>query len=162
MVMNARFVRLRFAVALAALTVPINTLPARAQANQKQATTASYAIDSEASRIYVKVGSATRLGHEHGVEGNLKSGKVTLGGEGELVFDLASLVADTPEARKRAGLEGKKLSENEAKKVTATMRGGEVLDVDRYPTATFKISSLTPLDKQAAGSPGSYQLEALF
>src|SRR5262249_16969897 len=117
MVMNARFVRLRFAVALAALTVPINTLPALAQANQNQETTASNAVDYEPSRIYVKVGTATRLGHEHGVEGNLKSGKLTLGGDGEFVFDMASFTADTSLARKRVGLERKKVSANEAKKV---------------------------------------------
>jgi polyisoprenoid-binding protein YceI len=129
---------------------------------KKTATSATYEVDSEGSRIYMKVGTATRLGHEHGVEGNLKSGKLTLGSGGELVFDMASFTADTAEARKRVGLARKKISKNEAKKVTATMRGGDVLNVTKYPIATFRISSITPLDKQAAGEPGAYQVEGRF
>jgi polyisoprenoid-binding protein YceI len=119
-------------------------------------------VDTKASFVYVKVGIATRLGHEHGVQGNLKSGTLTLGGEGELVFDMTSFMADTPEARKRVGLDRKKVSENEAKKVTEAMRGAEVLDVAQYPTATCRLASITPLDKQAAGQPGMYQLEGRF
>src|SRR5262249_33530072 len=70
--------------------------------------------------------------------------------------------ADTAEARKHVGLEKKKVSENEAKKVTEAMRGGDVLDVAQYPTATYRISSVAPLDKQAAGEPGAYQVEGRF
>jgi polyisoprenoid-binding protein YceI len=123
---------------------------------------AAFQVDTEASRIYVKVGLATRLGHEHGVQGNLKSGKLALGGDGELVFDMASFAADTPEARKRVGLESKPVSETEAEKVTETMRSAQSLDVNRYPTATYRISAITPLDRQAAGEPGAYRLEGQF
>ncbi|MGV2340918.1 MAG UNVERIFIED_CONTAM: hypothetical protein LVR18_45365 [Planctomycetaceae bacterium] len=35
-------------------------------------------VDLQASRVYVFVGK-TGLGHDHGVEGRLKSGQVTLG-----------------------------------------------------------------------------------
>jgi polyisoprenoid-binding protein YceI len=134
-----------------------------ARADQKAAPPATaYGVDVDASRIYVKVGTATRLGHEHGVEGNLKSGALTLGGKGELVFDMASFTADTPEARKRVGLEKKKVSANEAKKVTDAMRGAAVLDVAQYPTAAFRLTAIAPLDKQAAGDPGTYQLEGGF
>jgi polyisoprenoid-binding protein YceI len=132
-----------------------------AGAGQKAAAPA-YEVDTNASRVYVKVGSATRLGHLHGVQGTLKSGKLTLGGGGELIFDMASFTADTAEARKRVGLESKPVSESEAQKVTETMRGGAVLDVSQYPTATYRISSVAPLDKQAAGEPGGYQLEGTF
>jgi polyisoprenoid-binding protein YceI len=122
----------------------------------------TYEVDVKASRIHIKVGTATRLGHEHGIEGNLKSGKVVFGDKGELVFDMASLTADTSEARKFVGLEKKKISQNEAKKVTKTMRSADVLDVEKHPTATFSISALKPLDKQAAGEPGAYQVEGAF
>jgi polyisoprenoid-binding protein YceI len=121
----------------------------------------AYRVDTEASKVFVKVGRATRLGHDHGVEGGLKSGKVTPGGEGELVFDMASFEADTQQARDRVGLGRKRVSANEAKKVTDAMRT-EVLDVARFPTATCKIRSLTPLAKQAAGEPGDYQVEGTF
>jgi hypothetical protein len=39
---------------------------------QQKAAPATYEVDIKASRVYIKVGTATRLGHEHGVEGNLK------------------------------------------------------------------------------------------
>jgi polyisoprenoid-binding protein YceI len=140
------------------------TLPGSAlgQNEAKPAPAKNWQVDTSASKVFVKVGSATRLGHPHGVEGKLKSGKIALGGEGTLVFDMTSFVADTPEARKRVGLAGKKVSRNEAKKVTAAMRGSDVLDVDRHPTASYRVTSVTPLDKQAAGQPGAYRLEGRF
>jgi polyisoprenoid-binding protein YceI len=122
----------------------------------------NYQVDTANSKIYVKVGSATRLGHPHGVEGRLKSGAVGFGGDGELVFDMASFTADTPDARKWVGLEGKKVSESEAKKVTEAMKSSDVLNVAQFPTATFKISAAAPQDKQAAGAPGAYQLDGTF
>jgi polyisoprenoid-binding protein YceI len=141
---------------------PILNLIAFPAGAQEKAAPATYDVDVKASRIYIKVGTATRLGHEHGVEGNLKSGKVTLGGEGELVFDMASLTADTAKARKRVGLEKKKVSQNEAKKVTQAMRSADVLNVEKHPTATFRASAIKPLDKQTAGEPGAYQIEGSF
>ena len=122
----------------------------------------TYQVDTDTSRIFVKVGSATRLGHPHGVEARLKSGKLTLGGDGELVFDMGSFTADTLESRKRAGLEGEKVSDSDAKKVTQNMRGADVLDVTRFPTATFQMTAVKALDGQAAGAPGMYQLEGSF
>jgi polyisoprenoid-binding protein YceI len=116
-------------------------------------------VDATASRIFVKVDKSTRLGHLHGIEGNLKSGKLTFGGTGELVFDMASFTADTEKARRRVGLGDKPVSEDEAKKVTDTMRSAEVLDVAQYPTATFRATAIKPLDKQAPGAVGMYQLE---
>ncbi len=148
--------RLVLAVGLLALG---SAGPARGE--DKPAPTA-FEVNSRVSRVYVKVGLVTRFGHEHGVQGNVKSGKLTLGGDGEVVFDMASFMADTEEARKHVGLESKPVSENEAEKVTETMRSDRVLDVARYPTATFRISSITPLDKQAAGELGKYQLEGRF
>jgi polyisoprenoid-binding protein YceI len=127
----------------------------------RKAAAPSYEVDSKASRVYVKVGTATRLGHEHGVQGGVKSGKLSLGG-GELVFDMASFTADTAEARQRVGLGKKRVSKNEAKKVTDAMRGPDVLDVDRHPTATYRIASVTPAGKQAAGKPGTYEVKGTF
>jgi polyisoprenoid-binding protein YceI len=122
----------------------------------------TYQVDTTASRVYVKVGSATRLGHPHGVEGKLKSGKVSLGAGGELVFDMHSFTADSQIAREKAGLERKKVSENEAKKVTEAMRGATVLDVKKFPTATYKIIAIKPAEKQDAGNPGLYHVNGRF
>jgi polyisoprenoid-binding protein YceI len=121
-----------------------------------------YEVDIKASRIFVKVDKSTRLGHQHGIEGRLKSGHLTFGGAGELVFDVASFTADTEEARRRVGLADKPVSENEARHVTDTLRSAKVLDVAQFPTAAIRASSVTPLDKQTAGVPGMYQLEGRF
>jgi polyisoprenoid-binding protein YceI len=161
--MHPDYRKYRIFVLALAIALPVSALSLPASAAQEPRRQAiSYVVDTELSRIYVKVGTSTRLGHEHGVEGKLKSGKITLGGEGELVFDMASFGADSLASRKRVGLERRKVSENEAKKVTAAMRGADVLDVAQYPTATYQISSIQPLDKQAAGEPGTYQLEGRF
>jgi polyisoprenoid-binding protein YceI len=95
------------------------------------------------------------------VEGKVKSGKLTLGGEGEIVFDMKTFTADTAEARQRFSLKGK-VSSSEAKKVTTAMLSDQVLDVEKFPTATFRITSIAPADKQAAGEPGNYLLEGPF
>src|SRR5690242_21894851 len=94
----------------------------------------AYQVATGSSRVYIKVTSATRLGHNHGVEGRLASGEVVLGGPGTLVFDMTSFTADTPQARQYVGLPDQ-LSASDAAKVNANMRGGDVLDVGRYPQA---------------------------
>jgi polyisoprenoid-binding protein YceI len=124
---------------------------------------AAYQVDTSASRVFIKVGSATRFGHLHGVEGQLKSGDLRFGGNGgELVFDMGTFTADTAESHKRLGLEHEKISASDAKKVTESMRGPDVLDVGRFPTATFQITAVTALDHQAVGAPGAYQIDGKF
>ncbi len=121
----------------------------------------AFQVDTTSSRVYIKVDPATALGHAHGVQGNLSSGKVTVGGGGELVFDMNSFVADTPQARQYVGLPAK-FGGADAQKVTANMKGGDVLDVARFPTATFGIASVKPLDGAQPGGPGRYQLDGQF
>jgi polyisoprenoid-binding protein YceI len=99
-------------------------------------------IDVEKSRVYVTVGKKG-LGHEHGVEGKIKSGAIDLGAAkdpGAIEFDMASFVADTNEARKSVELKGT-IGESTRDKVTQTMLGPEVLDVEEFPTAVFKIKA---------------------
>jgi len=114
-----------------------------------------YQVDLSASRVYVRVGSATRLGHPHGIGGNLAASTISFGGKGELVFDTTSFVADTPEARQYVGLEGRFA---DAQKVTANMLGEAVLNVERHPRAVYAITTVAPLDGQAAGQTGRYKL----
>lgn len=121
----------------------------------------AYKIDTASSRAYIKVGSATRIGHEHGVEGTLASGTLSLGGTGKLVFDMRNFTADTDRARQYVGLERHR-SDSDAAKVTANMRGPDVLDVAHFPTATLAVQSMTPDDGQAAGQPGAYQMVGQF
>ena len=112
-------------------------------------------VNLEHSRVYIKVGKVG-LGHEHGVVGKLREGTLKLSGEssqGTLVFDMTSFDADTPAARKFVGLEGT-TDESTRKQVNANMRGQEVLAVDKFPTAQFLVTRVSPSDKaNARGAP---------
>jgi polyisoprenoid-binding protein YceI len=118
-------------------------------------------VDVANSHVYARVNAATRLGHSHGIIGNLASGNLTLGGTGELVFDMTTFVADGPDARKAVGLDPN-FSASDAQKVNANMRGADVLDVAKFPRATYKIASMRPLDGQAAGGPSRYMVSGTF
>ena len=117
-----------------------------------------FQVETGSSRIYIKVGATGRFGHAHGVHGRLVSGKVDLGGSGELVFDMRSFVVDPPEARQYVGLGGG-VSRSDQRKTTEDMLGPFVLDVVHHPRATYTIASATPLEGQAPGDPGRYQLD---
>ncbi len=120
-------------------------------------------IDLKRSRVFVKVGK-TGLGHEHGVTGQFKGGHVELNvaeEAGEMVFDMTSFVADTTEARRYVGLKGE-TDASTAHKVTANMTGADVLDVRRFPTATFQISSVQPAKEQTSKDGTQYVLDGKF
>ncbi len=117
-------------------------------------------VDVNNSRVLVKVGAAG-LGHVHGVSGRLASGRLVLGGRGELRFDMKTFAADLPEVRTALGLT-KAVPASDQKSATNNMLGRDVLDVARFPTATFLIDSTTPMDKQTPGKPGRYRLEGVF
>ncbi len=115
------------------------------------------------SRVYVFVGKSG-FGHEHGVVGQLKQGRINLGASrdaGGLVIDMASFSADTPEARKFVGLEGATDASTQ-QQVNANMRGPDVLDVTRFPTATFVIKQVAKLDKLSRRNLPQYQLTGDF
>jgi polyisoprenoid-binding protein YceI len=118
-------------------------------------------IDTQLSRTYIRVGK-TGLGHEHGVEGRIKSGTLRIGATsraGEIVFDTTSFQADTPTARQYVGLQGTTDADTQ-RQVNANMLGPDVLDVRSYPTATFTVHSIQPLS--AKGATTQYRLEGDF
>lgn len=124
-------------------------------------TPAAGQIDTQLSRTYIRVGK-TGLGHEHGVEGRIKSGTLKLGsssGAGEIVFDTTSFQADTPTARQYVGLQGTTDADTQ-RQVNANMLGADVLDVRSYPTATFTVHSIQPLS--AKGVATQYRLDGDF
>lgn len=132
-------------------------------AGKQQRTYQRGEIHRGTSRAYIRVGK-TGFGHEHGVVGRIKHGSVLLDatdGAGEIVFDMATFVADTDAARAYVGLEGK-TDEGTQRQVTANMLGGEVLDVRRYPTATFHIKSTVRLDRRSRRELPQYRLEGEF
>ncbi len=115
------------------------------------------------SRIYTFV-DKTGLGHQHAIEGKLGSGSLMLGAEtasGRLVFDMTSFDADTASARRYIGLQGT-TDESTRSKVNNNMRGSYVLDVARYPTATFDVVSAIPTGQNSKRGLPSYELSGSF
>jgi polyisoprenoid-binding protein YceI len=110
------------------------------------------------SRVYVFVGK-TGFGHEHAVIGQLKQGRLRLDvprDSGQLVFDMATFVADADAARQYVGLPGTTDASTQ-QQVTANMLGSAVLDVARFPTAEFRVRELSLLPQ--AGSRGLPQYQ---
>ena len=146
--MLRRFSFLVVVLALIPVAMSARLLPAAGQEQQTVAKPAKKPalqpgqIDLEKSRVYVRVGKKG-LGHEHGVEGKIKSGSIDLNAgknTGEIEFDMTSFLADTDEARKYVELKGT-TGESTRDKVTEAMLGAAVLDVEQFPTARFKIKS---------------------
>jgi polyisoprenoid-binding protein YceI len=126
------------------LLTPFVAASAQQTAAAKQPPTALAAGDVylPSSNVYVLVGK-TGLGHEHGVQGSLASGRLRLGvpsDAGELVFDMKSFVADTPTARRRVGLDGES-SASTRRQVNANMLGPDVLNVGAYARAVYRVDS---------------------
>ena len=115
------------------------------------------------SRVYMHV-DKTGLGHEHGVVGQIKQGRINLDSKtdpGSLVFDMSSFIADTPEARKFVGLEGT-TDESTQQQVNANMRGASVLDIARFPTASFVIKQVEKLPQPSQAGKQQYKLTGDF
>ena len=156
--------RLRVAAFLIACAFALVLWSTECRAEPKKAAPAKPGdVDLDRSRVYVFVGR-TGLGHEHGVEGKLKSGHIDWGaksGSGELEFDLESFEADTADARKYVGLEGE-VKDSTRQQVTKTMQGASVLNVEKFPTARFVIETVAPLKKSKADAPPEWQLDGEF
>ncbi len=122
------------------------------------------AVELSRSRVYVHVYKSTRLGHEHGVVGRLKSGRLLLDRDddaGEIVFDITTFTADTDEARRAIGLAGSSDADTR-RQVTQNMLGPDVLDARRYPTAIFTVKSAKPTGKNDRGGHPIYELIGEF
>jgi len=99
-------------------------------------------VDLQVSRVYILV-DKTGLGHQHAIEGRLKEGRLKVSGEaaGKLVFDMKTFIADTPHARQYLGLPGE-TDAGTQQQVNANMLGAGVLNVAKFPTATFAVDSI--------------------
>ncbi len=123
-------------------------------------------VELDTSRVYVRVGKVG-LGHVHGASCKLKSGTLHLsqpdatGSYGKLVFDMTSFEADSDASRKYVGLEGT-TDEATRKQVNENLLGKEVLDVEKYPTATFEAKRITKLDRLSKRGLPAYKFEGDF
>lgn len=119
-------------------------------------------INIAASRVYVFV-DKTGFGHQHAVEGRLREGGLRITGRsaGRMVFDMQSFRADTLGARRYVGLKGE-IDAKTQQDVTTTMTGADILDVQRFPTATFDVASLRELETRGKSGKAQYRLEGEF
>ncbi len=116
-------------------------------------------VETSASRIFTLV-EGTGIGHSHGVEAKLSSGKLVLGARinaGRFVFDMQSFDADTQRARKAVGLKGKTAGWMR-KQVNKEIHGSKILNSTAFPSATFDIVSATPIGTQEESGSPAYEL----
>jgi polyisoprenoid-binding protein YceI len=150
-------------VALALLlALPVSALLAEESTPPKAAVNPGD-INVGASRVYTFV-EKTGLGHQHAIEGKLSSGHLMLGAEssaGQLVFNMRSFDADTTAARRYLGLKGT-TGESTRSQVNANMKGSAVLDVSRYPSATFDVASAKATDRKSKSGLPIYELVGTF
>lgn len=112
------------------------------QSSVQPNTTKPGGIETSASRVYTFV-KGTGMGHDHGVEGKLASGWLTLGAQnnaGQFVIDLTSFDSDTKRARQVVGIKGD-LAGWMRKQVNKEIQSAKVLDTQKYPKATYNITS---------------------
>ena len=115
------------------------------------------------SRVYVLV-DKTGLGHQHGVMGQIKQGRIRLDlpqDSGQLSFDLTTFAADPDLARQYVGLSGTE-DPSSQQQVTANMLGADVLNVAQFPTATFQIKRITQLPTPSQRGLTQYELDGDF
>ncbi len=120
-------------------------------------------VQTEASRVYVFV-DKTGLGHQHGVEAKLLKSSLVLGSDhdaGKLVFDMTTFNADTPAAREYVGLEGT-TDEDTRTAVNNNMRGASILNIAKFPTATFDVASAKANGETSSNGLPLYRLEGNF
>lgn len=119
-------------------------------------------INLAASRVYIFV-DKTGFGHQHGVEGRLREGRLFLSGRraGRMVFDMLSFRADSPLARRFVGLHGE-IDAKTQKDVTDTMLGPDILDVRRFPEATFEVETFRLLERPDKRGRPQYYLDGEF
>ena len=125
-------------------------------------------INTAASRVYARVFKKTSLGHEHAVEGTVRSGRINLTSHlqqgqavGEIVFDMRSFKADTSAARKYLAMGGT-TSASMQQQVNANMLGRTVLDVAMYPTAVYKIEKTKPIATKSKRGLSQIELDGSF
>jgi hypothetical protein len=120
-------------------------------------------VDLTLSRVFIFVDKSGLAGHQHAIEGKLKSGQI-LSGSGQissLVFDMQSFDADTITARKYLGLSGE-TDEDTRSKVNQNMLGDEILNVNRFPEARLDNATLVASNTMSKRNLPQYVLEGDF
>lgn len=112
-------------------------------------------LEFDSARSYIaamvdKQGFLTAFGagHKHGVLAAEWSADVCMdkdqprNSRARFTIPAGSLVIDTPEARKRAGLEPNGPGENDVREIQAKMLGAEVLAIEKFKEISFQTTEL--------------------
>jgi polyisoprenoid-binding protein YceI len=111
---------------------------------------APWSLDVAGTELAVKtwkVGAAAALAHDHVVRATKVSGGASLDEAGtpeslklDLVVDVAALVPDEPEDRRKYHLPNTPVPENDRKKVKENMLSEEQLDAAKFKVISFTVS----------------------
>ncbi len=114
------------------------------------ASAADYIVDPSSSELVVRLfraGIASGLAHNHVIRAANFSGKASIDTENpsrsaiSVEVQADSLKADEPAMRDKYSL-GKKMTLNDRLRIQATMESPEQMDIERYPTMTFRSTSI--------------------
>lgn len=115
-----------------------------------------------------KTGAGASMAHDHVVRATKFSGKGSLDDSGnpeslklELTVDVASLLPDEPETRKKYYLPNTPVPEKDRKKVLENMIGDEQLDAAKFPSITFVVSKVYREDSGALQCLGKLTLHGV-
>ena len=134
-------------------------VPAAAAAPASRA----YKVDPAKTQIYaivLKDGVASAVAHDHVIAAKDSSGTVIFAAGDpknsiEVTVNVNSFQADEASMRKKAGL-GEGPSADDARTVETNMKAADQLNVGKYPTMTFKSTTITPQGGD------KYQVEGKF
>jgi polyisoprenoid-binding protein YceI len=128
----------------------------------------TYALDekrSELLAITTPKGVLKGVSHPHVVRASTVKGKILFDVEDisassvEVTVPVSSLVVDEPRVRSREGM--KPFSEDDRKKVAASMLSEKQLDAQRFPRISFQSARLTRTGERTADVTGELEIHGV-
>lgn len=136
-----------------------------------QAQPAGWSLDVPSTELAVKTwktGAGASLAHDHVARATKFSGKASLNDSGnpeslqlELTVDVAGLIPDEPEARRKYYLPNTPVPEKDRQKVLENMLSDEQLDAAKFPTIGFVVSKVTRDESGALQCAGKLTLHGV-
>jgi polyisoprenoid-binding protein YceI len=131
----------------------------------------AWSLDVSKTELVVKVwktGAAAGMAHDHVVRATKLSGRATLADDAkpesltlELAVDVASLVPDEPEVRKRYAIAGAAVPDADRAKVKENMLGVDQLDAAKFPTIGFTVTRVVRDERGALLCTGKLTLHGV-